>query len=145
MMSKESKPFDIKILFFPAFITLNNSFGPHSIWMDSITHGPHMQNPLAWITLSYSLAFSPDLAVFKPCFLYIEILYLNCSTTSFLYLTVTMKSKKVKSYAFGLEIRPQTALISLRFVQNAAVNSDRRSRQAHQPGKPVAIRFNLLF
>jgi hypothetical protein len=37
----------------------------------------------------------------------------------------------------GLEIRPQTALISLRFVQTAAISSDRRSRRANQPVKNI--------
>jgi hypothetical protein len=53
--------------------------------------------------------------------------------------------KKSKKLCIGQEIRPQTALISLRFVQNAADNSDRRSRQAHQPVKEIYRRFAPLF
>ncbi len=37
--------------------------------------------------------------------------------------------KKSKKLCIGLEIRPQTALISLRFVQTAANSSDKRSKR----------------
>jgi hypothetical protein len=82
-------------------------------------------------TLSYSLEVSPDLAVFK-----IQTLFsLNCLKVTisefpynlFLVAYGDNEIKKSKSYAYGLEIRPQTALISLRFVQTVAGNSDRRS------------------
>jgi hypothetical protein len=54
-----------------------------------------------------------------------------------MYLVVLLTKKNTYILFIGLEIRPQTALINLRFVQTAADSSERRSERAHQPVKKI--------
>ncbi len=77
---------------------------------------------------------------------------LNClkvTISEFLYNLLLVSygdnEKKKKKLCTGLEIKPQTALISLRFVQTAANSSDRRSRRANQPVKNIYRWFAPLF
>ncbi len=73
------------------------------------------------------------------------LLSLNClkvNISEFLYNLLLVsygdnEIKKSKKLCIGLEIRPQTALICLRFVQTAANSFYRRFRRANQPVKNI--------
>jgi hypothetical protein len=58
---------------------------------------------------------------------------------------VTMTSKKGKNLCIGPVIRPQTALIGLRFVQTAEDNSDKWSWRAPTPAKDIYRHFVTHF